>query len=164
MRKCIFPGSFNPFTVGHLDIVKQALSQFGEVIVAVADITYKDDIAPLDCRVKMAKKSLSALKNVSVIKYCMQTTELLSSLGIYSLIRGIRNEDDWVYEKQLETVYKSVEPKTEIIYIKSNYNHISSSLVRKISHEGGRFDEFVSNKIVGDIKRLYGIDENRPIN
>ena len=155
MNKCVFPGSFNPFTLGHYDILLQGLKRYGFVVVAVADETYKDDMLPLSDRVSIAEKSVSGLDNVSVVGFSGMLADFLMSNGIYTIIRGIRNDDDLAYEKFLEKAYKEANERIEIDYIKSNINHISSSTVRTIAREGGRLDGLVSELAISEVKRLY---------
>lgn len=155
MSKCVFPGSFNPFTLGHCDVVAKGLEKYGEVIVAVAQETYKEDMRPLDARVDIVKKSLSGLENVTVVGFRGLLTDFLADKGVFDIIRGVRRDDDSDYERSLKEIYTRMDPRVKVEYIFSDKDHISSSLVRTIAREGGRLKGLVSPQVIEDITRLY---------
>ena len=99
--ECVFPGTFDPFTVGHRHLVEKALELYDRVIVAVADITYKKDVLSSKTRVKIAAKSLADLPGVVVEYFTGMLTDFLAAKGCFEIVRGIRNDEDAAYERKL---------------------------------------------------------------
>lgn len=155
MNKCVFPGSFNPFTLGHYDIVMKGLEKYDRVIVAVAQDTYKGGMLPVSDRVGIARKSLAGVENATVIGFSGLLTDFLAAQDVFKLIRGLRRDDDSDYEQSLLKIYKQMDGRTEIEYFFADNEHISSSLVRRIAKEGGRLNGLVLPQVIDDIKRLY---------
>lgn len=155
LKKCVVPGSFNPFTLGHLDIVIKCLKDYDEVIVAVAAETYKEGVLPLGGRVLIAEKSIGGLKNVNVMGFEGNLTDFLIKMNIFTIVRGVRGPGDMEYEDMLAAVYKKMEPRINIEYVSAQNIHISSSAVRKIVREGGSLEKLAAAQAIDDIMRLY---------
>ena len=145
MKKALFAGSFDPFTNGHLDILKQASEIFDEVIVAVAYNSEKKGFLPVEKRLGLIIKSVTELENVSVDSYEDLTINYAKKNGVNILVRGIRNASDFEYEQQIATVNRSLAPEiTTIFFIPKPENaYISSSMVREVYLNNGNISEFV---------------------
>lgn len=153
ISKAVFAGTFDPFTLGHFEIAERASKRFDEVIVAVADVTGKKCIFPLEKRVKLAEKSLSTLKNVVVKPFSGFLVDFMKENGASVFVRGLRNSVDFEYERNLYNVYKSQDENVEGCYFMASneYLHISSSLVREVLAIGGDAKKYVREEIRGDL-------------
>ncbi len=157
MRKAVFAGSFDPFTVGHLDLVKRASRMFDEVVVAVASDTGKSCRASLAERVEMAQKSVNALEKVVVLPFSGLLTDFAASQNAAFLVRGIRNSVDLAYESNLSAVYKSLDGTLEIVYLIAppDCAFVSSSFVRDLLSCKGDVSAYISSEIKEQVKEIY---------
>ncbi len=157
MKVGIFAGSFNPFTVGHYDIVSRALATFDKIYVAVANDTSLKQSESLSERLQIAKLSLSSLKNVEVISFSGFLVDLCKELGVNVIIRGLRTSADFEYEKTLFSVYKSQNDKIETVYFLSSpqYAHVSSSITRELCALKGDISKYVMPSAMASVKQLY---------
>ena len=155
--KAVFTGSFNPFTIGHLEILQLASSVFDEVIVAVAEVTGRNNVAPIVDRVAIAVKSVQPFKNVSVVSYNGLLTDFLKSQGIVHLVRGLRGEQDVTAEQTLAEVYKELYPDIKLTYFLtgSKFRHVSASLVRELIGLDAPIASYVCHNVQSDIEKLY---------
>lgn len=137
--KALFPGSFDPFTAGHLNILKRALTMFDEVIVAVGINQDKVGFFSMDERMDIIRQVTKGLKGVSVIKYDNLTIETCKELGIRHIVRGVRNMLDFENERAIADMNRRLEPDIETIIIPTSqeFAHISSSAVRDILKHNG---------------------------
>lgn len=155
----IFAGTFDPFTVGHKEIVRRALDIFGSVIIAVADETGKST-ASLDARVRIVKLSVSDLNCVTVEPFSGLLSDYVKSKKNAVLVRGIRNAADFDYERELCEVYRSLGAgKTVHIISAPEYSAVSSTTVRRLAALGAELSAFVDGAVLNDIISLYGIKE-----
>lgn len=145
MKKALFAGSFDPFTNGHLDILKQASEIFDEVIVAVAYNSEKKEFLPVKKRLGLIIKSVSGLENVSVDSYKGLTVEYAKKNGVNILVRGIRNSADFEYEQQIAGVNKTLAPEIVTVYFTPSPENmfISSTMVREVYKAGGNILNFI---------------------
>lgn len=152
----MYPGTFDPITLGHEDLVRRASGLFDRVIVAIAANPSKEPMFTLDERVELARSSLTDLDNVEVSGYDGLTVDFARANGLRVIMRGLRAVSDFEYEFQLANMNRhlAVDVETAFLTPNENYNFISSSLVREICSMGGDISEFVS-PIVNDalIKR-----------
>lgn len=144
-RSVIFPGSFNPFTIGHKDIVDRALAIFDRVIIAIG--INADKVAGTDAaeRAEAIKKCYADNPNVEVCVYTGLTVDLCRERNVFTLIRGIRDCSDWEYERKIADVNRLMDSRVETIYLPTSpqYASISSSVVRDIARHGGDVSEFL---------------------
>ena len=145
MKKALFAGSFDPFTNGHLDILKQASEMFDEVIVAVAYNSEKKGFLPVKKRLGLIIKSVTGLENVSVDSYEGLTVEYAKKNGVNILVRGIRNSADFEYEQQIAGVNKTLAPEIVTVYFTPSPENmlISSTMVREVYKAGGNILNFI---------------------
>lgn len=139
IRKALFPGSFDPFTAGHLNILKRALTMFDQVVVAVGVNQDKRGFYDMDTRLEIIRMATKGLEGVSVIKYDCLTVDICHQEGITHIVRGVRNMLDFETERSIADANRRIDPKIETIIIPTaqEYAHISSSAVRDIlKHHG----------------------------
>jgi len=145
----IFPGSFDPFTKGHHDIVIRGLSVFDEIIIAIGKNTIKERYFNLEEMITKIKQSLVDYKNVSVESYEGLTAEFARECGAKFILRGLRNTTDFEYENAIAYGNKSINQDLETIFLITSppLTSISSSIIREIHKFGGNVDEFLPYKL-----------------
>jgi len=145
MLKAVYPGTFDPITRGHEDLVRRAARLFGEVIVAVADSRTKHPFFALDERVQMAAYVLADCPNVRVIGFSGLLIHFLQQQDAYIILRGLRAVSDFEYEFQLAGMNRNLYPNVETIFLtpSEQYMFISASMVREIALLGGDVSQFV---------------------
>ncbi len=149
MTIAIYPGSFDPITNGHIDILKSGAEIFDKVIIAVAYNADKDGFLPISTRVELIQESIKDIKNVEVDCFQGLTVEYAKKRGASVLLRGLRTSFDFEYELQLSqtnhALYDSI--KTVFLITKPEYNFISSSCVREILLNKGDIKGFVPEPV-----------------
>lgn len=150
MTIAIYPGSFDPITNGHLDILKTGSEIFDKIIIAVSYNVNKQGFLPVDTRVKLIQECVSSFTNVEVDSFEGLTVEYAKKKGAEVLLRGLRTSFDFEYELQLSqtnnALYKDI--KTVFLITKPEYNFISSSMVREILANNGDISKFVPNPVL----------------
>lgn len=148
--KALFPGSFDPFTAGHLNILSRALTMFDEVVVAVGINQDKRGLFSMDQRIDIILQAVKGLKGVSVIKYDNLTIETCNELGIRHIVRGVRNMLDFENERAIADMNRLLVPDIETIIIPTaqEFAHISSSAVRDILKHHGDTSLFMPRGVV----------------
>lgn len=157
-RVAVFAGSFDPFTIGHYDIVSRASLYFDRIFLGVADnSTGKKCFLDLEKRIEITKLSVSDLKNVDVLPFEGFLVDFAKSVGASCIIRGMRTSNDFEYEKTLGEVYRSQNKDIEIFHLISlhNYCHISSTIVRELAFLGGDTNGYTHPKANKLINELY---------
>ncbi len=160
--KAVYPGTFDPITLGHEDLVRRASRLFDELIVAVADSHAKQPFFTLDERVAMAKKMLAACKNVKVIGFSGLLMKFVQQHGARVVVRGLRAVSDFEYEFQLAGMNRDLYPDVETMFLTPGEQHmfVSATIVREISIFGGNVTKFVSpyvaQQLRAKIKRMGG--------
>lgn len=149
MKIAIYPGSFDPITNGHLDILKSGSQVFDKVIIAVSYNHNKKSFLSVNERVDLIKKCVSDLKNVEVDSYEGLTVNYAKEKGATILLRGLRTSQDFEYELQLSQVNNSLNKdiKTVFLTTKPEYSFISSSMVRELLANNGDITNFVPNVV-----------------
>ena len=147
--KVVYPGTFDPITMGHEDIVRRAASLFSEVIVAVASNPGKKPFFDLNERVEMASHVLKDCPNVKVIGFSGLLMQFVQDQGARVVIRGLRAASDFEYEFQLAGMNRKLYPQVESVFLtpSEQFMFISSSLVREVAMLGGDVTQFVSSHI-----------------
>ena len=141
----LYPGTFDPITNGHFDIIERGLNLFDEVIIAVADSKEKNPMFSLEQRVHMVELATQELSNVRVVGFDNLTVELAGTLGASVLLRGLRAVSDFEYELQLGYLNNSLDASIETVYLMPKLKHafISSSIVRNLLKFNGKTDHLV---------------------
>ncbi|MCX6075185.1 MAG: pantetheine-phosphate adenylyltransferase [Campylobacterales bacterium] len=152
----LYPGTFDPITNGHFDIIERALNLFDEVIIAVADSSDKRPRFTLDERVEMVNLAIKDLRRVRVVGFDNLTVELAKTLGATVLIRGLRAVSDFEFELQLGYLNNSLDPTIETVYLMPKLKHafISSSIVRNLLKFNGKTDHLLPLSVQKIIGRL----------
>ncbi|MEX0976885.1 MAG: pantetheine-phosphate adenylyltransferase [Woeseia sp.] len=145
----MYPGTFDPITLGHEDLVRRASRLFDKVVVAVAANPGKQPMFNLEERVALAKTVLSDFKRVEVTGYDGLTVNFARDNGLQVIVRGLRAISDFEYEFQLANMNRHLTDEVETAFLTptETYTYISSSLVREIASMGGDISEFVSPKV-----------------
>ena len=153
MKRAIYPGTFDPITLGHLDIIKRACKIFDEVVVAVAQNKAKKPMFTYEQRVEFVKKVTKDLPKVKVIGFEGLLANLSDELKANTIIRGLRAVSDFEYELQMGYANASLKPDLETIYLMPSlqYAFISSSIVRAILTHNGKIDHLVPSEIIEEI-------------
>jgi len=152
----LYPGTFDPITNGHYDIIERALRLFDEVIVAVAISHDKKPMFTLNERIEMANKAIKHLKNVRVVGFDNLTVELAKTHNASIIIRGLRAVSDFEYELQLGYLNNSLDDTIETVYLMPKLKHafISSSIVRNLLKFNGKTEHLLPTevqKIIGSM-------------
>lgn len=152
--KCIYPGTFDPITNGHIDVIKRACKVFDEVVVAVALNESKTPFFDYERRIKLAQIATSEIKKVRVLGFSNLLVEFAKSLDINTVVRGLRAVSDFEYELQIGYANMSQWDEFETIYFMPNLKNafISSSIVRSIWTHGGDISKLVPSSVLENIK------------
>ncbi len=142
----MYPGTFDPITLGHEDLVRRATRLFDRVVVAIAANPSKEPMFTLEERVDLAQTVLAGLDNVEVMGYSGLTVDFARDHGLEAIVRGLRAISDFEYEFQLANMNRHLTDEVESVFLTptETYTYISSSLVREICAMGGNISEFVS--------------------
>lgn len=157
MKKvAIFPGSFDPITLGHVDIVKRALPLFDEIIVAIGVNSQKQTLFPLEDRIRWVKRVFEGEKKISVERYEGLTVNFCVSKNANYIIRGIRSAADFEYEKTIAHLNNAMVPGLETVLILSTpeLSYVSSTIVRDIIRGQGKVSKFVPKEIVKEVMKI----------
>lgn len=156
MRTVVYPGTFNPITNGHTDLVERAATIFDKVIVAVGTSKMKSTFASLDRRVNVTREVLGHVSNVEVVGFEGLLTDFVKAQDANLILRGLRTVADFEYEFQLVGMNRILAPDIETIFLApaEQFSYISSTLVREIAAYGGDISEFVSPVVVKVIKEF----------
>lgn len=145
MKTALFPGSFDPFTVGHYDIVRRGLKLFDRIVVAVGYNCQKKGFLDVQARVQLIRDVFKDESRVEVIEYSGLTADLCDRTEVYYLLRGVRSSVDFVYEKEVDNVNRLLNPKIEnvLLFTHPNYSMVSSSIVRELYLHKGPYRQFM---------------------
>jgi pantetheine-phosphate adenylyltransferase len=150
MKKiAIFPGSFDPFTIGHESLVIRALQLFDKIIIAVGHNAQKYGFFSIEARMSMIKKIFADNDKIEVDCYEGLTVDYCRKKNIYFIIRGLRTSADFEFERSVGQVNKQMERKVETVFLltSTKFTPISSSIIRDILANNGNANQFISNKI-----------------
>ncbi len=156
-RICIYPGSFDPITVGHMDLIRRASLLFDKVIVAVLHNPAKAGCFPVADRLSLIRKACAHLSNVEVDSFSGLLADYVEKTGAIAVIRGLRNESDFANESLMAQVNQRINPHVETLMMMTKPEHacISSSVVREVASFGGDIAPFVPEEILADIQALF---------
>ena len=148
-RIAIFPGSFDPITKGHEDLIRRALPLFDKVIVAIGVNAEKKYMFPLEKRIKWIEKTFASETNLEVGNYEGLTIDYCRSIGAQYIIRGLRNPNDFEFEKSIAQMNSELAPEIETVSLITNprYASYSSSIVRDILRNHGDVQQFIPDAI-----------------
>jgi pantetheine-phosphate adenylyltransferase len=154
MDSVVYPGTFDPVTNGHTDLVERASRLFDRVLVAVAASSEKHTFFPLDTRVSLARDVLAHIGNVEVCSFDNLLVDFMRQRDAHVILRGLRAVSDFEYEFQLASMNRNLAPGIETMFLTpaGQYTYISSSLVREIASLGGDVTPFVHSKVVAALR------------
>ncbi len=154
MKHCIYPGTFDPVTNGHLDVLERASGLFNRVTVAVALSTTKTSLFSAEQRVAFIQANVAKLTNVEVVSFDGLLVEFARKQKANAIIRGLRALSDFEFEFNMALMNRHLEPKVETIFVMPNeaYSYTSSSLVKQIAKLGGDVTHFVPANVAQALK------------
>ena len=157
MRIAIYPGSFDPVTMGHIDIITRALKLFDKVIVATLINKDKNTLFTIDERVKLLDKSLSDFENVEVTKFDGLLVDYAKNVKASVIVRGLRAVTDFEYELQTALINKKLYKEIETVFLTTSPEnmYISSSIVKQIASFNGDISSFVPKAILKDVIKKF---------
>ncbi len=157
--KAIYPGTFDPITRGHEDLVRRASGLFDQVVVAVAPSSGKEPFFTLDERVKMAREVLIDCANIEVTEFSGLLMEFLQQQNARVILRGLRAVSDFEYEFQMAGMNRSMYPDVETVFMtpSEQYMFISATIVREIALLGGNADKFVHPLVAKQLRIKAGM-------
>ena len=157
MKRALTPGTFDPITSGHLDVIARASQLVDEVVVAVADSQKKGPLFTLEERVELVRQATAHLSNVRVEPFKGLLVDFAKQLDATVVVKGLRAITDFEYEFQMTAMNYQLSPQLETLFIMSppQYMYLSSSIVREISKMGGDIQQFVPPCVYEALKRKY---------
>ena len=148
MKKAIFPGSFDPITLGHLDIVNRGVTLFDEVIIAIGENSSKEYMFSLEERKQFIETTIKGNPKVKVVSYRGLTTEFCKKIGVNFILRGLRNPADFEFEKAIAHTNRQLSEVENVFLLTSTQtSFISSSIVREIIRLRGDYKKLVPNAV-----------------
>jgi pantetheine-phosphate adenylyltransferase len=158
----IYPGTFDPITFGHIDVIKKSLKIVDKVIVAISDINNKNYLFSAEERIEIVKKALFSdlklnKKRVKVILFNSLTTSLCKKNNANIILRGLRAVSDFEYEVQLASMNRSLSPAIESVFMSpaEKYSFLSSSIIKDIARHHGNIDGFVHQAVATALKNKF---------
>jgi pantetheine-phosphate adenylyltransferase len=157
MLKVVYPGTFDPFTRGHEDLVRRASRMFDEVIVAIADSESKSPLFSAAERIAMAREVLASLGTVRVMGFSSLLMDFVHSVDARVILRGLRAVSDFEYEFQMAGMNRNLYPEVETLFLtpSEQYLFMSSSIVREIARFGGDVSSFVAPSVAARLAAKF---------
>ncbi|MCJ8170481.1 pantetheine-phosphate adenylyltransferase [Atopomonas sediminilitoris] len=157
MNRVLYPGTFDPITKGHGDLIERASRLFDEIIIAVAASPKKNPLFPLETRVRLAEEVTAHLPNVRVVGFSTLLANFVREQNASILLRGLRAVSDFEYEFQLANMNRQLAPDVESLFLtpSEKYSFISSTLVREIAALGGDISKFVHPQVHEALKQRF---------
>ncbi len=157
MRHCIYPGTFDPITYGHLDVLERAARLFDQVTVAIAHNPGKDPLFTAAQRLAMLKASLTKLPNVTATTFDGLLVDFAQQQGATAIIRGLRALSDFEFEFNMALMNRHLKPGIETIFVMPNelYSYTSSNLVKQVAKYGGDITHFVPPNVAAELKKIF---------
>ncbi len=145
MKEAIYPGTFDPVTLGHLDVMRRAAKMFDRLIVGVAESRRKNTWFPLAERVRLVREAVADLPNIEVVPFDGLLVEFARSQGVRLLVRGLRAFSDFEFEFQMALSNRKLAPDLETAFLMTSesYSYLSSTIVKEVWTLGGSADDFV---------------------
>lgn len=161
MKKVVYPGTFDPITNGHIDLIERACRLFDKVIIAVAASSKKNPLFTTEKRVELVKQVTAHLDNVEVCGFNILLANLVKEKQANAVMRGLRAVSDFEYEFQLANMNRALAPDMETLFLTpaEHLSYISSSLVREIASLGGDVSKFVPPIVQASLIEKFGQNE-----
>ena len=157
MAIAIYPGSFDPVTNGHIDIIKRASGLFDKLYVGVLMNSSKNPLFSIDNRVTMIKEAVADLNNVEIVSYDGLLVDYCRANNITAIVRGLRAITDFDYELQIAQTNKVMEPRVDTVFLTTSleYAYLSSSIVKEIASYHGKIDKLVPSNVKKALEERY---------
>ncbi len=157
-RIAVYPGTFDPITNGHTDLVSRAARVFPKVIVAIAESPHKKPLFTLEERIEMSRVEMEPLGNVEIVGFSNLLVEFVQQIGASVIVRGLRAVSDFEYEFQLASMNRHLAPRVETMFLTPDeeYGFISSTLVKEVARLGGDVSSFVSETVERAMAQRFG--------
>ena len=157
MIKVIYPGTFDPITNGHTDLVERAARMFDHVVVAIAESPHKKPLLPLEQRCELAREVLKHIPNVEIVGFNILLAHFVEEQNAQVLLRGLRAVSDFEYEFQLANMNRALSPDVETVFLTPHEKHsyISSTLIREIARLDGDVKQFVHPLVEETLTNTY---------
>ncbi len=158
MRTALFPGTFDPITLGHLDIVSRGLKIFDRVIVAVARGVHKETLFDLDERRRLVEGSVAGIEGAEVVEFDGLLVDLADRLNVDAVLRGLRFVSDFEYEFQLALMNRQLNRRVETVFMmpSARYSFLNATIVREVARLGGDVSELVPPVVADRLRERYG--------
>lgn len=158
--KIIYPGSFDPITFGHLDIINRVSGKFDEVYIAILNNTKKNSLFTVEERIEIIEDACKDLKNVKVVSFSGLLVDYAKKIDCKLIVRGLREISDYEKEVQMALMNRELDKELETLFLVSNakYSFVSSSLVKEIIYFGGDISNFVPELAYLMLKERYNIN------
>ena len=155
--KALYPGSFDPLTYGHLDLIKRGSDLFGEVIIAVLENPTKNPTFSLDRRLLQISDATDNIKGVQIVSFKGLAVKCAREYKADLILRGLRAMSDFEYELQIAHTNRSLDKNFETIFLatETHYSFLSSSVVKEVAKFGGKTNHMVPNLVESDLKEIY---------
>ena len=161
MKIAIYPGSFDPITNGHLDLIERGLQLFDQLVVAVADNPDKKPLFSGEERLEMVKTAVKGLKQVKVVLFTGLLANLVKEVKASAIIRGVRAVSDFEFEFQLALMNRKLAPKTETVFLipSEKYTYLSSNLIKDVARFNGDINCFIPEIVGKKLKEKFGFSK-----
>ncbi len=163
MKRAVYPGSFDPITFGHLDIIERSAKMVDELVIAVLRNSAKNSLFSLEERVNMIRELTKDLPNVRVESFDGLLVDYMSQIDASIIVRGLRAVTDFEYELQIAQMNHVLKDNAETIFLITNlkYSYLSSSLVKEIASYGGDISKFVPEQLMDRIYAKYNVNREK---
>ena len=157
IKTAVYPGSFDPMTNGHLDIIKRAANNFDKVYVAILTNSSKSPKFSLDQRIDWLRRATADINNVEIVSFSGMLVDFANKVGANVIIKGLRAVSDFEYEFQMALTNRQLSPNIETMFLMTNgkYSYLSSSIVKEVAKYGGKLDGLVPDFMIEEIYREF---------
>lgn len=161
MKRAIYPGSFDPLTLGHLDMIKRSAKIVDELVIGVLNNSAKNSLFSLDERVSMIKEMTESMSNVTVASFDGLLVDYMKEINATIIVRGLRAVTDFEYELQIAQTNHVENPEVETIFLTTSlqYSYLSSTIVKEFASYGGDISKFVPARFIDRIYEKYHISK-----
>ena len=161
MKRAIYPGSFDPLTLGHLDMIKRSAKIVDELVIGVLNNSTKNSLFSLDERVSMIKEMTESMPNVTVASFDGLLVDYMKEINATIIVRGLRAVTDFEYELQIAQTNHVENPEVETIFLTTSlqYSYLSSTIVKEFASYGGDISKFVPARFIDRIYEKYHISK-----
>ena len=161
MKRAIYPGSFDPLTLGHLDMIERSAKIVDELVIGVLNNSAKNSLFSLDERVSMIKEMTESMPNVTVASFDGLLVDYMKEINATIIVRGLRAVTDFEYELQIAQTNHVENPEVETIFLTTSlqYSYLSSTIVKEFASDGGDISKFVPARFIDRIYEKYHISK-----